>query len=94
MIILEWLYNKSMCKGKFYLKLDFLIKNFLGEDIINKYFIWIFFKKIIENVKLGNLWILVWFLGVVFGDFLFLSGRLYICCLIVGVVILFYWFVY
>lgn len=44
MIILEWLYNKSMCKGKFYLKLDFLIKNF----------IWIFFKKIKENVKLGN----------------------------------------
>lgn len=52
-----------MCKGKSHLKLDFLTKNFLGEDTINKHFIWTPSKKIKKNVKPGNLWILVWLLG-------------------------------
>lgn len=55
MTFLEWLHNKSMCKGKSHLKLDFLTKNFLGEDTINKHFIWTpSKKKIKENVKPGN----------------------------------------
>lgn len=54
MTILEWLHNKSMCKGKSHLKLDSLTKNFLGEDTINKHFIWTPFKKIIENVNPEN----------------------------------------
>lgn len=54
MTILEWLHNKSMCKGKSHLKLDFLTKNFLGEDTINKHFNWTPSKKIKENVKPGN----------------------------------------
>lgn len=54
MTFLEWLHNKSMCKGKSHLKLDFLTKNFLGEDTINKHFIWTPSKKIKENVKPGN----------------------------------------
>lgn len=94
MTILEWLHNKSMCKGKSHLKLDFLTKNFLGEDTINKHSIWTPSKKIKENVKPGNLWIPVWLLGVVLGDPLPLNGRLHICCLIVGVVTSFHWLVY
>lgn len=52
MTILEWLHNKSMCKGKSHLKLDFLTKNFLGEDTINKH---VSFESPSEKQKNKNL---------------------------------------